>query len=405
MRRQSRNPHDVTGGETAGSNGEINSDNLGHSSRRARCRKSSRRAAEFRRKRELWAANQLGANSNLKQIQHWDVLRLMGSRSLQGRSRVTDDMIERRVREDQMVRDREMEMSCLKDELDKRLQEDDSEPLGYIPLERGDGVFRLLSVQLNGMSTEKSQNDKAVKLQYLIRKYDVQIIGMAEVGVNWSMARHGKRLLTLLPDVEKSARCTTSHNLHGNERHGIRQQGGVGLVAIGDVIAYYKKGNKDFRNLGRWDSFILSAEQHHRTRVVHAYGVRSERSEKIGSVYQQHVRYMQEHGIVGIRPRQLFEDDFLNQLRVWRRNGDRIILMMDANENVLTGRMCRELPKEGIELREATKDVLGELCPHTHPAGSMPIDGVWTTPDITVTNVKWLPLLNSAHTLITMIRT
>ena len=72
------------------------------------------------------------------------------------------------------------------------------------------------------------------------------------------------------------------------------------------------------------------------------------------------------------------------------------MLMMDANEHVLTGRLCRQLPSgEGIGLREATKDHLKELCPNTHPAGSMPIDGVWTTGDVTVTNIRWLPFEES----------
>jgi hypothetical protein len=50
---------------------------------------------------------------------------------------------------------------------------------------------------------------------------------------------------------------------------------------------------------------------------------------------------------------------------------------------------------ESIGLREATKDLLVSLCPNTHIRGSRPIDGIWTTPDITVTAVKWLPFSES----------
>ena len=39
--------------------------------------------------------------------------------------------------------------------------------------------------------------------------------------------------------------------------------------------------------------------------------------------------------------------------------------------------------------------MLGQLCPNTHNSGSQPIDGVWTTPDITVTSIKWLPFSQS----------
>ena len=100
---------------------------------------------------------------------------------------------------------------------------------------------------------------------------------------------------------------------------------------------------------------------------------------------------MQEHNIVGVTPRQLFVHDLLWQLRVWRAAGDRIILCMDANEHVLTGPLCRQLTSEGIDLREATKARLGSLCPHTYIDSRIPIDGVWTTPDIEITGITWLP--------------
>ena len=163
------------------------------------------------------------------------------------------------------------------------------------------------------------------------------------------------------------------------------------MLLLNDIIPYSKKGGKDFRDLGRWVSVILAGSQHHQTRVIQCYGVRPERSTQTGSVYQQHVRYMQETGLEGYTPRQLFEEDFLNQLRVWRMNGDRLIVMMDANEHVLSGRLCRQMTTDGINLREITKEYIGTLCPHTYIDGSQPIDGVWATPDITITGVKWLP--------------
>ncbi len=87
---------------------------------------------------------------------------------------------------------------------------------------------------------------------------------------------------------------------------------------------------------------------------------------ELGSVCQQHVRYIQLNGLGSISPRELFEDDLCWQLQVWRALGDRIILMMDANCHVLTGRLTRALSHPLIGLREITKDFLGSLCPNTH---------------------------------------
>jgi hypothetical protein len=109
----------------------------------------------------------------------------------------------------------------------------------------------------------------------------------------------------------------------------------VGLIALGELLSYYSKGKSDFRGLGRWDSFILSAKQHHKTRVVQVYGVLPHRSEELGSVSQQQVRYCQFFGIEA-SPRELFESDLLWQLEQWRSAGERLIVMMDANTHVLT---------------------------------------------------------------------
>ena len=167
------------------------------------------------------------------------------------------------------------------------------------------------------------------------------------------------------------------------------QQGGVGQIFRGEIKAFVKpsRSSKDFRKLGRWISTVISGRQGHVTRIIHAYAVRQTRSKEVGSVYQQHLRYMQRNGIGG-SPRDLFFADLLNQLQVWRAQGERLILMMDANEHVLIGKYCRKLVDESIGLREITKDIVGSLCPNTHGMGSIPIDGVWATTDITVTNVK-----------------
>lgn len=214
----------------------------------------------------------------------------------------------------------------------------------------------------------------------------MQIACLGEVGVNWDVAKT-HRLLALLPELREGAKSMTAHNKH--ENFAIHQQGGVGTIVMGEILTYYKKGTRDFRKLGRWTSFLLQPVQNHRTRFVQAYAVGAVRSEKWGSVYQQHVRYLQLNGFGNISPRELFESDLIWQLQIRRALGDRIILVMDANCHVLTGRLSRQLYKV-LEMREITKDHLGTLCDNTHPSGSQQIDGVWCTPDITITAVKWL---------------
>jgi hypothetical protein len=101
----------------------------------------------------------------------------------------------------------------------------------------------------------------------------------------------------------------TAHNTH--ERIALHQQGGVGTIAIEELLNYYKKGSNDFRGLGRWTSFKIQAVQGHSLRVVQAYGVLPRQSSEFGSVDQQHLRYIQLNGFSGVTPPELFESDLI----------------------------------------------------------------------------------------------
>ena len=69
--------------------------------------------------------------------------------------------------------------------------------------------------------------------------------------------------------------------------------------------------------------------------------------------------------------------------------------MMDANEHVLDGALSKLLAQEGIQLQEQSHRFWGNELPNTYVDGSDPIDGVWCTPDIEITDMKILPFSES----------
>jgi hypothetical protein len=74
--------------------------------------------------------------------------------------------------------------------------------------------------------------------------------------------------------------------------------------------------------------------------------------------------------------------NFIAQLQVWKRQGDRLLVFIDMNEHVLRGCLATLLFKMG--LLEATHTSWGVTEPHTYIRGNKPIDGVWLTPDLEV---------------------
>ena len=65
--------------------------------------------------------------------------------------------------------------------------------------------------------------------------------------------------------------------------------------------------------------------------------------------------------------------------------------MMDANNNVFNGHPTWKLKAENIEMKEAVHTVVPEQGPNTHREGSVPIDGIWYTPDLTLEKANYSP--------------
>ncbi len=105
------------------------------------------------------------------------------------------------------------------------------------------------------------------------------------------------------------------------------------------------------------------------------------------TIYQQQLRYIQNHGLDST-PSRLFTIDFVAQLQVWQHQGDRLLVFMDMNKHVLTGCVTRRLLAMG--LHEATHSQWGGMEPHTYVRGLEPIDAVWHSQDLEVTSTLQL---------------
>jgi hypothetical protein len=87
-------------------------------------------------------------------------------------------------------------------------------------------------------------------------------------------------------------------------------------------------------------------------------------------------------------PLHLFTVDFVAQLQVWQRQGDRLLIFMDMNKHMLTGCItCRLL---AMGLQEATHSKWEGMEPHTYVRGSEPIDAVWHLQDLEIVSTLQL---------------
>jgi hypothetical protein len=88
----------------------------------------------------------------------------------------------------------------------------------------------------------------------------------------------------------------------------------------------------------------------------------------------------------------LFHRHFVKQLRQWRASRDRIVLFMDHNEHVIEGKVGKALAdREGLDLREAILFHTGASLGVLFFRGSCPIDGLWVSSNLNVSNVCVMP--------------
>ena len=91
-------------------------------------------------------------------------------------------------------------------------------------------------------------------------------------------------------------------------------------------------------------------------------------------------------------PWKRFRDDLVKQLSEWQENGDRLIVCMDANEDIYNKNIGRTLTNaDGLGMKEAIRDFTGKKLGATFFRGTKPIGGVWHTSDLVVTGACVMP--------------
>ena len=275
--------------------------------------------------------------------------------------------------------------------------------LGTLASVKPDGVWRIGYCQVNNMSGSVTRQRKIRELVQLTQDHDVDAVALCELGVNWRSGRGHSLKSWCSPYFPQEIRCATAHNIH-SPKSSLGQPGGTGLLLTQSIMEYAHDMEVDPRGLGRWTSCKLHHTPEHVTRLVVAYCPCTGSKDKgLKTVYRQHLTFIQKEQL-DRTPYQLFFDDLILQLKKWRSHGERLILCIDLNEHCLRGKISRRLGSEDINLQERTNQVWPlDVEPNTHIDGSKPIDGIFATPDIDVTNCLLLSFHESVGDHRTMI--
>jgi hypothetical protein len=253
---------------------------------------------------------------------------------------------------------------------------------GSIPEAKNSDLVRFGYANIDGFPANVIGNEKVNAIRRYARKHDLDAFFGVEANINWKMMPDEGQLPELFRS-ENATRMVTSYNSF--ENWGRKQQGGTFGLAFGQLASKVDDVGSD--KLGRWSWMLFKGRDGHKVRVVVAYQPCPSKDTQIRIVYQQHKRQQQVDRCPNINPRTKFREDLVTQLRYWRQAHDRLILLIDANDNTISGPINTALTGPGLLMREGVR-ALHPYLPATPTflrgkgVGRYPIDAAYLTLDL-----------------------
>jgi len=265
---------------------------------------------------------------------------------------------------------------------------------GTAPNTKGEGIFRLVGENSNGFNNKINGNEKLEKAVELRKELDADGALYVEHRLNLKH-KDNKNSFKQMFQREDTVKAIAGHNVHEGIKKGVGrvQEGGTACVAFGESTAYIKSRIKDDTGLGRFCGFRFCGSNGYSTAIISAYNPCKNNRPESGTTYQQHRRYFIMKKNDRTCPLKLFRRDLEALLKKHREAGDKIILFMDHNENIYSDPLGKMLADpEGMAMKEAIYDFTEEKLGATFFRGSRPIDGLWVTQDIDISNACVMPV-------------
>lgn len=239
--------------------------------------------------------------------------------------------------------------------------------LGYIPREKETQFVRVAFENVNsigpGWKIDKLNKD-------VIPSLEVDVFLFNELQQDWRAVPTEKRFIhQLQPGISRRglfANNQTERSL------GKDQPGGTGLVAMGRISDLVREIGCDNTQLGHWCWITIDGGAGVKTRIVSVYNPVQSRNGKGHTVWEQHQRFYQRNGDF-LNPSEIFQTDLLELIRPWREAGDKVIIGMDANQNVYSGKLARALGTAPYDMTCMFQEVNGCEAPPSFHMGSTPI--------------------------------
>jgi hypothetical protein len=239
-----------------------------------------------------------------------------------------------------------------------------------------------------------ADNEKLEKAREIIDDLEADIVCYNEHRLNLRHKQNRNGFSQLFRGGETEIRTVAAHNVHESKEAGRVQEGGTAMMLYGPLIEQYdfEESGKDDTGLGWIVNMTFRGANGLRTRVVCGYNPCYNNKQESKTSYQQQRRYFITKEKDLTCPRARFWEDLVALLTKWRMEGDRLVVCLDANEDIYKKSIGKALTDpEGLNMSEVVGTFTGEKLGATYFRGSKPIDGIWATQDVTIMGACVMP--------------
>ncbi len=204
---------------------------------------------------------------------------------------------------------------------------------GVAPASKQEGIICMIYENANGISNRLSDNEKVEKAKEIHDELEVDIAAYCKHRLNMRDRHNITGFNQLLKGGKAAVQSVVAHNI--NKNIGRVQEGETSLLLFGaltEQLAHDQSG-KDETGLDQWSVMTLKGEGV-QTRVVCSYNPCYHKNLNSSTLCQQHRRYFITKKGNLTCPQTKFREDLVAQLKKWCKEGNSLIVCLDANKHI-----------------------------------------------------------------------
>jgi exonuclease III len=247
------------------------------------------------------------------------------------------------------------------------------------------GTIRIAFQNINGFGyTDK--NNKAENIRSFIKENNIDIMAIVETNVNWKRVRKKMTIWDKTRGWFENQRVSAAYNSH--DRSGKRYQpGGCAIITQGELALRSDKSGQDNRKLGRWTWTTYQGKNGIKLRVISVYVPNTAKQYGIRKTYSQQQQVLLSKGIK-TNPISIFWTDFWEMVDKSIEEGEQLIIGGDWNTDIRDEEFLQKFQERKIIPSIISRH--GKKGPETYHRGSVPIDEIFISKNISITKCGYL---------------